>query len=641
MLYEIRNGSVSLGGQSILRKMHFYIKGDEKMALVGRNGAGKTTLLRLIAGQIDLDIDEKSPDTGIYRSRDFSIGYLGQEIEADPMESAYQAMLSSDPADGPNALRLFTQLGFAREEAARPLAQFSGGQQKKIFLISMLLQKPELLMLDEPTNHLDLEAVAWLEEKLISYPGTVLLVSHDRYFLDRVAQVTWELEAGKTLVYPGNYSAYRKLKEVRSGRQRRAYEAQQEEIARLNTLIEKFRHKPKKAAFARSRKKMLERMERVEKPGDQAACMHPKPLLPVRRGNKWVYQAENLRIGYETVLHQVNLKVRRGARIGLIGSNGSGKSTFLKTLAGKIPALSGRGTLGSAVDLAYFDQFSARISGSIHLGDYFRSCYPDLTDRQVRQILSGYLFVGSDLDKPIDGLSGGEKARLVLATLLTAGPNLLVLDEPTNHMDIPSMEAVEEILRAYQGTIILASHDRYFLRQVTDSLLVFRDEVFYYPFDFDHYMEHRAELEEGADPAALRTAEEQKMVEDLRAIPGKSYLPRPLSFNRMEREWEYARAKDAVAEAEEKLCRLTEDNAVSGQMSGRNAGKKGDTDHLADDVRRPDAAEIPSLEEYMSGAWDKRQEASAREIEEAEEELTRDLTDWYDLWVQDHPEERG
>ena len=612
MLYEIKEGSVSLGGQSILSRFHFYIRGREKMGLVGRNGAGKTSLLRLIAGQIDLDPDEKVPDAGIYRARDFSIGFLPQEVCIDPMTSAYQTMVSSDRVEGPEALRLFTELGFAKDEAARPLASFSGGQQKKILLIATLLTKPDLLLLDEPTNHLDLDAVAWLEDRLIAYPGAILLVSHDRYFLDRVTGVTWELEAGKTRVYPGNYSAYRRCKREQAVRQLKSYQSQQEEIARLKALIERFKHKPRKAAFARSRKKILDRMQEVEKPREEEICMDPAPILPARRGDKWVYVAEDLQIGYEKALHLVNFKLRRGSRIGLIGPNGSGKSTFLKTLAGQIPALSGRGTLGASIDPAYFDQFSAEIRGEMSLGDYFRTACPDLSDRQVRQILASYLFVGADLAKPVDRLSGGERARLVLATLLTAGPNLLLLDEPTNNMDIPAMESLERILRSYEGTLLVASHDRYFLQQVTDSLLVFGEAIQYYPFDYDHYRQHRDLSDRGMDPAAIRTDREQKMIEDLRAVPKKAYLPRAASFYSVERDWDYARAREAIRAAEDRLSKLTEGEAGS------------------------DMREIPSLEDYMFGAWEGEDDAKA--VEDAEEELTKGLTDWYDLWLQDHPD---
>ncbi len=577
MLYEIKDVSVSRGGKSILSHLSFEIRGTEKIALVGRNGSGKTTLLELISGKLEADRNDKNPDAGIYQARSFTMGVLEQTVKKDDLEKTAEEMMREALLSGKaedylyskeryedesNYRKIFTDFGFSMEEKGKKLKDFSGGEQKKLLLIGLILAEPELLILDEPTNHLDLEAIQWLEHYLKNYPKAVLMVSHDRYFIDRTADLIWEISGGKAHRYPGNYTDYRKEKARKYEQDLKAYEEQQKEIQRLNDLIERFKHKPKKAAFARSRKKMLERMEKIEKPEKDEALIHKEEILPQQYGSKWVYQCEHLKIGYESVLKEITFRIRRGQKIGICGPNGSGKSTFLKTLSGEIPALAGKAKEGNHIEIAYFDQMSAELTSEKNIFDWFHDQFPGLTEKETRQLLAGYLFRGEDLGKAVKGLSGGEKARLKLAALLQTKANFLILDEPTNNMDIPAKETLESIFAAYKGTLLFVSHDRYFLRQLADALLVFdpkREEVLYYPFGYDHYQEQKEKALFGADPAALRTAEEQRMIDELKAVPKKeSHRLKEISTRQANLDWRFSLNKEEREKAEADFKELLE-----------------------------------------------------------------------------------
>lgn len=547
MLYSIHNGTVSQGGEVILSHFDFEIRGTEKIAIVGRNGAGKTTLLSLIAGRLDLDADEKHPDAGISRARKFTIGVLDQSAVQRPEETVEERFGDETSFD-----RMFTELGFSLSDKDKALGEFSGGEQTKIMLIGLFLAAPDVLVLDEPTNHLDLETTQWLEEKLRAYSGAVVLVSHDRYFIDRVAEVVYEVTGGKLVRYVGNYSHYRQEKAERYARQLTAYEAQQQEIRRLNDLIERFKHKPKKAAFARSRVKILERMEKIPMPEKDDAVIHTGDILPARMGSRNVFEAEHLSIGYEKPMREVSVRIRRGQKIGIFGPNGTGKTTFLRTVAGLIPPLKGKLRLGEHVDAVYFDQFSAAIESTEIVFDWFHNKFPKLTGEEVRSYLAGFLFYAKDFGKQVSNLSGGEKARLVLATLLFQKPNFLILDEPTNNMDIPAKETMESIFRDYRGTILFVSHDRYFLSRVADGLLFFNKgeaPVMYYPFGYDRYMERQRRIDAGVDVSIERTAEEQRLIEGLRSVPEREKRERPLSTAEASIDWELRLNAEEMAAA--------------------------------------------------------------------------------------------
>lgn len=530
MLYQIMDGTVSLGGAEVLSHIYFEIKGTEKIAVTGVNGAGKTTLLRLLAGELELDRDDKRQGPGIFTSRRLTVEMLGQQAFKDLSRTVEDELLEACPGKEEFGMerfgyekeydKLFTGFGFGRDEKRKRLSEFSGGEQTKIALIRLLLEKPDVLLLDEPTNHLDVETVEWLEQYLKGYKKAVVMVSHDRFFLDQTADVVYELADKKLTRYPGNYTHYRqeKLKNIRI--QRKAYERQQEEIKRLNQVIERFKHKPTKAAFARSKKKAIERMVRLENPREDEAHLFTGDISPLSPGSKWVLEAKELRIGYDKPLFEIGLRVRRGQKIGILGPNGVGKSTFLKTVAGLLKPLKGTYSLGNGVTVGYFDQHSGEIESDLTVFEHFHQLFPALTEKEARGILGNYLFGGREAAKRVSSLSGGEKARLVLAELLQSRPNFLVLDEPTNHMDIHAKETLESAFLAYRGTILFVSHDRYFVCQVADAVLIVEDgAVMYYPFGYEHYLERKRKAGEGESIGAQVRAEEQALIAGIRAVP--------------------------------------------------------------------------------------------------------------------------
>ena len=599
MLYQIKDGTVSAGGQTILSHVDFYIKEKEKIAVVGKNGAGKTTLLRLLAGELQLDRDDRrGMDTinsgeqgndiarknvksgkrkntnsalGIVTSRYITIGILRQVDSSNQDKTIEEILLESCPDKDTYSKgrfdyemeydRLFTGFGFEKEQKSRTLGSFSGGEQTKISLIKLLLEKPDLLLLDEPTNHLDMKTVEWLEDYLINYPKAVVMVSHDRAFLDAVATGVYELENGALHRYAGNYTQYRQQKLKNLQIQRKAYERQQAEIAHNNELIDKFKHKPKKAAFARSRKTMLARMKLIEKPVEDEAHIFTGNIEPQFPGGKWVYEAKELKIGYDgSVLLELSLRIRRGQKIAVIGDNGIGKSTFLKTVAGLIPPIKGTSQLGSNLLVGYFDQQSALIDSDKTVRDHFHELFPALVEKELRKTLGMYLFGGANASKRISSLSGGEKSRLVLAELLTGRPNLMILDEPTNHMDIPAKETLESAFKAYTGTMLFVSHDRYFIKQVADAILVFEnDKVMYYPFGYDHYISRLKASQDGNLPALMQ-AKDAAMVEALAAVPKRErHETRQLSTDEAYLEWKLALAAEPVAKAAEEAEKVYEE----------------------------------------------------------------------------------
>lgn len=585
MLYQIKDGTVSVGGQTILSHVDFYIKEKEKIAVVGKNGAGKTTLLRLLAGELQLDRDDRrgmssgahgketacKNSLGIVTSRNITIGMLRQVDSSNQDKTIEEILLESCPDRDTYSKerfdyemeydRLFTGFGFEKEEKSRTLGSFSGGEQTKISLIKLLLEKPDLLLLDEPTNHLDMKTVEWLEDYLINYPKAVVMVSHDRAFLDAVATGVYELENGALHRYAGNYTQYRQQKLKNLQIQRKAYERQQAEIAHNNELIDKFKHKPKKAAFARSRKTMLARMKLIEKPVEDEAHIFTGNIEPQFPGGKWVYEAKKLKIGYDgRALLELSLRIRRGQKIAVIGDNGIGKSTFLKTVAGLIPPIKGTSQLGSNLLVGYFDQQSALIDSEKTVRDHFHELFPALVEKELRKTLGMYLFGGANASKRISSLSGGEKSRLVLAELLTGRPNLMILDEPTNHMDIPAKETLESAFKAYTGTMLFVSHDRYFIKQVADAILVFEnDKVMYYPFGYDHYISRLKASQDGNLPALMQ-AKDAAMVEALAAVPKRErHETRQLSTDEAYLEWKLTLAAEPVVKAAEEAEKVYEE----------------------------------------------------------------------------------
>lgn len=635
MLLEISDGTVSRGGHTVLKNFDFYIKGRERIAIVGRNGAGKTTLLELLAGELRLDRDDKTRGAGLRMSRDLTVRFLSQEMALPLDMSLDEYVLSTFRevdlhskeryAYDASFNRILTGFGLEIRDRKKMLKEFSGGEQKKIAMIRLLLEEPDILLLDEPTNHLDFQTVEWLEDYLLDYPKTVVMVSHDRFFIDRTAEVIWEISNGRLTRYVGSYTSYRKEKRENAKRQWKAYEAQEEEIKRLSDLVQRFKHKPTKASFARSRLKMIERMERIEKPESEEAYIHSSKIEPDQLGAKWPYQCEELRIGYgEEAIRTITLRLRRGQKLGVIGPNGSGKSTFLKTVAGIIPALKGKGSLGNHIDLAYFDQMSGELDSELSVFEYYHDAFPSLREKEVRTQLASYLFRGDALGKCVASLSGGEKARLALAVLLSRKPNFLILDEPTNNMDIPAKETMESIFRMYSGTILMVSHDRYFLSEVCDSLLIFeedKEDASFYPFSYRHYVDRLKQGDGEVAHSLMRSMEEQKLIEGLKAVPkAERFRLREYSTDEANRDWRYEQNRERRHAAEEKL--LQAELETEAEKETRKDAYMSLDDWLYGDDAEPSMGEAGQREEQRR----------------AEAELTKELIDWYDIWLETHPD---
>ena len=541
MLYQISNGCVRFGADTILEHINFEIRNTEKIAVVGRNGCGKTTLLRLIAGEVELSKRDSDEDIFIAKAGKPTIGYLKQVAFEDEnitveeeIRKVFAPVLSLQEkmereASEANVKRysalqerfeamggyhydrefdgLFYSFGFRDEDRGRRMAEFSGGQRSKIAFIKLLLSKPDIMLLDEPTNHLDMAAVEWLEQYLKNYNRAVVVVSHDRMFLDNVADVVYEIEYGTAKRYPGNYSHFVETKQADYEKQLKDYTLQQQEIKRLETLVERFKNKPTKVAMTRSKKKAIEHMDKIENPMAADGRTFQKSLKPALESGKDVLSVRNLEVGYDVPLARISFELKRGEKIAVVGDNGTGKSTLLKTLVGRLPALGGEFGFGVNVQTGYFDQESAQYASAKDVLTDFWEEFSDLTQTEARSALGAFLFTQDDVFRQVKLLSGGEKARLALCKIFQRRPNLLILDEPTNHMDIVGKETLENLLKAYEGTVLFVSHDRYFVRRVADKLLELRAEgAAFYPFGYEQYAEERAKRREdsGDQEAAFR-----------------------------------------------------------------------------------------------------------------------------------------
>lgn len=621
MRYQIENGTVSLGGKTVLDHIDFSVKGREKIAVVGRNGAGKTTLLRLISGELSLDRDDKNFGKGIKTDRELSIGFLHQQSFQDVEKTVEQEIISLINEEDIFSReryyfekeydRIFTGFGFQKEDKKKKIKQFSGGEQTKLALIKLLLSKPDILLLDEPTNHLDIASVEWLEEYLASYEKAVIMVSHDRFFVDRTTEIIYELADGKLTRYVGNYTEYKRQKEKQREVQQKKYDAQQKEIARLNELIEKFKHKPKKASMARSKKKVLERMQRVERPDKEEAYVFKEKLEPITLGAKNVLETEHLKIGYtiEHPIKELTLRIRRGQKIAVLGANGAGKSTFFKTIIGELPPISGKYVIGNGIMTGYFDQHSGEISSEKRVEEYFGECFPKLTEKEKRQVLGKYLFHSQKANMKISDLSGGEKSRLVLAEILESRPNFLVLDEPTNHMDLPAKETMESAFAAYTGTMLFISHDRYFVSKVADALLLFEEDgVKYYPFGYEHYLHMLKKKREGTQTwAEVVEAENTALVEGLLAVPSKErHQTARFSTEQSYTDWQLALAKEELEKYEIQFEKQQEEIES--------------------------AEQTVTFEEYQSGNWKIKKEKLQKQFEKIAEEYQEQCLIWYEKW---------
>ena len=584
----ISHGAVDLSGQPILTDINMEINTTSKIAVVGRNGCGKTTLLKLISGEYEL---AKRLDTNptVSVSENINIGILNQMTFSDEnrtmveeIRSAYtyiletkaeldiaQSKMEADQTE--ENIKIYTELldrfialgghyfereyegaikrfGFTEEEKHKKVSEFSGGQRTKIAFLKLLLSKPDLLLLDEPTNHLDIDAVSWLEDYIKNYKKAVVIVSHDRMFLDRTVNEVYEIEYGRSYKYIGNYTEFAKQKKERDALILKQYTAQQKEIEHLNSVVERFRYKATKASMAQSKIKQIERMEKIEAPITHDEKTFKVNLEPVVRSAKEVLSVTDLKIGFDRVLSTVNFSLLRGERVGIIGGNGLGKSTLLKTITGKISALGGEHKLGAMVNVGYFDQQIAQIKGSSTVFDNYQSEFPSLSDFEVRSALGAFLFTGEEVFKTLDMLSGGERVRLALCKLFRKNPNFLILDEPTNHMDIASKEALEELLLDFEGTILFVSHDRYFIKKLADKLLVFsEDGVEFKDMGYEEYLLQQENNKQPDEPIHKTKEKPQKKTF---TTPAKEKAKREKALKKAEEKVAFLEAKIEELKAE-------------------------------------------------------------------------------------------
>lgn len=530
MRLVIEDGKIEFGGNTLIEHINFDISNNDKIAIIGKNGCGKTSLLKVIQGELDLTFDNSNIDGYINKSNDFTLGYLKQisfsnenlTLEETMLECYTEILrleeklrkleekLQSDTSDKTineysKTHDLFENLGgyyykkeyntvlkkfgFEQDSFNKPISSFSGGERTKIAFVKLLLSKPDLLLLDEPTNHLDVEAIEWLEYYLKNYKKAFIVVSHDREFINKVADTVYEVEYNKLYKYTGNYDNYLKQKETMYKTMEKLYTEQQKEIEQTETLINRFRYKATKAKMVQERIKQLDKMEIIEKPREADKKTFKMDINPVSESGKEVLNINELEFGYTKPFGRVNLTVLKGQKLAIIGENGSGKSTLLKTIMGMVEPLFGSVKYGFNVKVGYFDQqMATKVSDKTILEDYMAT-YPFLTNQEARKDLGAFMFSGSDVDKKLNVLSGGEVVRLGLCKILKMKPNFLILDEPTNHMDIVSKETIEKMLKGYKGTIVFVSHDRYFVRKISDSLLVLENgEATYYPYGYNQYM---------------------------------------------------------------------------------------------------------------------------------------------------------
>lgn len=625
MRIEIINGSVEYDGNTVLSEINFSVSDKEKIALVGRNGSGKTSILKCISGEVPLVSGTGDEKFSFSISGAPKIGYLQQVSLNDELtlrqeillaykdvvelENKLQNLLdkmSENPSDEnvgaySRAMERFeniggylykkeyltavSKFGFSAEDLDKKLSCFSGGQRTKIALMKLLLEKPDVLLLDEPTNHLDIAAVEWLEGYLKNYKNSVVIVSHDRMFLDRIVGVVYEIEYGVTTRYKGNYTAFLAQKQQAYDKALKDAKWKSAEIDRLRKIVERFRYKATKAAMAQSKLKEIERLGTVETPRRFDTSTFASSFQPEYESVRDALFVKDLVFGYDKPLGEISLAVERGQKIGVIGSNGTGKSTLLKTITGLIPPLSGDVRFGVKTRVGYFDQTIAATKSELSVLEDFRAEFPELNDGEIRKTLGGFLLSGDDVFKCVKDLSGGEKVRLALSKIFRRRPNFLILDEPTNHMDIIGKETLEKLLMDFSGTVIVVSHDRYLINRVAKSLIVFENGgVRYFDGTFDEYEEREKET---AEEVAKEKPEKTKKTGGERYVESK----------------EEARRKHRVEFLEKKITALEE------ELSRVQA-------KLDDETVNTDYKKVMAVEE---------------EIKTIEEKLDPLITEWTEL----------
>ena len=577
MILNISNLSKSYVGQSVLKEVSFHLEEKEKAAIVGINGSGKTTLLRCILGI------EEADEGGIAFSKDKKMAYLAQQhADMEQEDEEYESL--------------------------------SGGQKTKKRLEEILMEKPDLLILDEPTNHLDIGSIQWLEKVLKRYDGAVLLVSHDRYFLDKIVTKVIDLERGKARMYQGNYTAYVEKKKMIREAERKAYENQQAEIKHQEAVIEKLKqfNREKSIKRAESREKLLSKVERLEQPEDLQNEMRLL-FMPREASGNDVLVAKDLGKSFDgkRLFSHGTFSIQRGEHVAVIGDNGTGKTTLLKILNGLIQADEGEFRLGSKVKIAYYDQEHAVLHMEKTLFDEIQDTYPDMNNTRVRNVLAAFLFTGDDVYKRVGDLSGGERGRVSLAKLMLSDANFLILDEPTNHLDIQGKEVLEEAIRNYEGTVLYVSHDRYFInRTATRIMELFSNRFDNYIGNYDYYLEKKEDVRSygdslqkdvvqntWVDPEELKKAQEKEAA--------KQDWASQKEFAAKKRKWETSlkKAEEEIARLEEKITELS----TAMEEVGSDAGR------LMELHKEQEAAEASLQEQYA--IW----EESSLALEELEE----------------------
>lgn len=634
MILSVQNIGKAYGEDEILKGVSFHIEDYEKAAIVGMNGAGKSTLLKIITGDLSADEGE------VFLAKGKSLGYLSQHISFTENASIYEEVLHAredlierekqlrqmeekmNHLSGAELEKLLEQyhawndafdqdggytfrsevggvlkgLGFTEEEFDKTIDELSGGQKTRVALARLLVSKPDLLLLDEPTNHLDIESISWLEGFLLNYKGAVILVAHDRYFLDRIVSKVVELEFHKAHVFSGNYSDYAvKKRELRTA-QMNAYLNQQREIKHQEEVITKLKqfNREKSIKRAESREKALDKIERLEKPTEENARMH-LTLSPNRESGKDVLHVENLAKSFEgqALFQDLTFDVYRGEKLALIGGNGTGKTTILKILMGMLPADAGEIKTGTGVEIGYYDQEHQGLHPEKTLMEEIGDAYPNLTNTQIRNTLAAFLFTEDDVFKRIGDISGGEKGRVAMAKLMLSGANFLLLDEPTNHLDMISKEILEDVLRDYTGTVLYVSHDRYFINRTASRILHLNGHTLTnYIGNYDYYLEKKDLLEKNLQQEKTAAAEKKETSD------GKA------AWEEQKRQQAQQRKKEnAVQKVEKKIEELEEKQAETEAQ-------------LADPAIATDSYQLGRLSE---------------ELQKIQDELTEAYEEWEEL----------
>ncbi len=601
ILLQLNKITKYYGADLILSNIKLEIQTGDKIAVVGRNGAGKSTLLKIIAGEMPFDSGE------IVKPKDLTIGYLAQNTGLESTKSIWDEMLTvfeelrnieaelrnieqkmaaiSSAGDSHALQSLMKEydslqhlykenggyqyeadirsvlhgLGFADYDYSTKISVLSGGQKTRLALGKLLMKKPDLLILDEPTNHLDMETLNWLEQYLQHYNGAVLIVSHDRYFLDRVVNTVYEISRTVCTKYVGNYSAYLKQKAEAYERELKQFEKQQEEIARMKDFIQRNLARASTTKRAQSRRKMLEKMEILDRPAGDEKSASFSFEIEKQSGND-VLKAIDLSLSYDQktpIVKNINFSINRKDSIALIGPNGVGKSTLLKTIINRLKPLSGKIQFGSNVQIGYYDQEQADLSSSKRVLDELWDDYPEKTEKEIRTVLGNFLFSGDEVLKTVSSLSGGEKARLALAKLMLKKANFLIMDEPTNHLDLDSKEVLENALINFPGTILFVSHDRYFINKIATKIFELSTEgIAEYIGDYDYYIAKKAEmieLEQLKEPTIETKEQKQgKLSYEQEKILKKKERQRQRRIEELENK--IAEIEEAIAENNEMLC---------------------------------------------------------------------------------------